>query len=101
MPTKFPLPWYRQSRNLWYVTLDGRQHNLGSDKNQGFERYHQLMSMEPEHRLVGTTIAAVLDAFLEWCNLHRASRTYYWYRTQCQAFLHFLPRGLHVEQLKP
>lgn len=101
MSTKFPQPWYRPSRGVWYVTLDGRQHNLGADKDQAFERYHQLMGMGPEQRLVGTTVAEVLDAFLDWCKLHRASRTYDWYRRQLQLFLNFLPRGLHVEQMKP
>lgn len=101
MSTKYPKPWYRPSRDVWYVTLNGRQHNLGSDKDKAFERYHQLMSMEPEQRLIGTTTAEVLDAYLDWCKIHRASRTYDWYLRQCQGFVNFLPRGLHVEQLKP
>ena len=29
---RFPKPWYRAQRGLWYVTLDGHQINLGSDK---------------------------------------------------------------------
>lgn len=101
MPTKFPKPWFRPGRNVWYVTLDGRQHNLGSDKDAAFERYHQLMGMEPEQRLIGTSVAEVLDAYLDWCKLHQAPRTYEWYRHYCQAFVDFLPHRLQVEQLKP
>lgn len=29
----FPKPWFRPSRNTWYVTLNGSQINLGSDKD--------------------------------------------------------------------
>ena len=27
-----PKPWYRKSRNVWYVEIDGKQHNLGPDR---------------------------------------------------------------------
>ena len=101
MTTKFPKPWYRPARGVWYVTLDGHQHKLGADKIEAFERYHQLMGMEPEQRLVGTSVAQVLDAFLEWTMIHRAPRTYEWYRDRCQAFLDFLPSRLQIEQFKP
>ncbi|HZZ82144.1 MAG TPA: hypothetical protein VFE62_26840 [Gemmataceae bacterium] len=40
---KFPKPWYRPSRGLWYVTLDGMQHNLGTNREQAFEKYKQLL----------------------------------------------------------
>lgn len=101
MSTKFPKPWYRPARGVWYVTLDGRQFNLGPDKEAAFEHYHQLMGLEPQQRLVGTSMAEVLDAFLEWCKSHRAIRTYEWYRDRCQAFVDFVPRGLKVQQFKP
>ena len=28
MPCGNPLPWFRPSRNVWYCTIDGVQHNL-------------------------------------------------------------------------
>src|SRR5262245_25584745 len=101
MSTKFPKPWFRAPRGAWYVTLDGRQINLGPHKDAAFERYHQLMGMPPEQRLVGTSVAEILDAYLEWCKAHRAARTFEWYHDRCQQFLDFIPRGLKVEQLKP
>lgn len=101
MSSKFPKPWYRATRGLWYVTLDGQQINLGSDKDAAFERYHQLMGMPAEQRLVGTSVAEILDAFLEWCKSNRAAGTYEWYLNRCQKFVNFIPRGLQVEQLKP
>jgi hypothetical protein len=26
-----PEPWYRKSRGVWHVQIDGKQHNLGAD----------------------------------------------------------------------
>ena len=39
---KFPKPWYRPSCGLWYVTLDGVQHNLGPDKDAAFKQLNEL-----------------------------------------------------------
>ena len=32
-----PQPWHRASRNAWFVTINGTQHNLGPDKKQALE----------------------------------------------------------------
>jgi hypothetical protein len=60
------------------VTLDGKQFNLGPDKDQAFEQYHRLMTMPPKQRLAGDSLAEIRDAFLEWCCTHRKPRTYEW-----------------------
>jgi len=101
MSKKFPKPWYRPTRGVWYVTVDGRQYNLGPDEDAAFDEYHRLMSSPPELRFHGETVAEIIDAFLEWCQLHRAPRTYEWYRERAQQFIDFIPRRLTVQQLKP
>lgn len=101
MTTKYRKPWYRATRGVWYVTLDGKQFNLGADKDQAFEQYHRLMTMPPEQRLAGDSLAEIFDAFLEWCLNHRKQRTYDWYKERIQQFLDFAPRGLTVSQMKP
>ncbi len=40
---KLPQPWFRPSRGLWYVTLDGKQHNLGPDETAAFTEYERLL----------------------------------------------------------
>ena len=101
MSKKYPKPWYRPARGLWYVTIDGRQYNLGPDEQAAFEQYHRLMNAPPEQRLSGETVAEIMDAFLEWCQIHRKPRTYEWYRDRSQQFIDFIPCGLKVSQLKP
>lgn len=97
---QFPKPFYRASRLLWYVQIDGKQINLGPDKQQAFDRYHKLM----QGRLRGVqdeAVVAVLDAFLDWAQQNNAPRTYDWYQRHIQEFVRFIPAELRVSQLTP
>lgn len=97
---QFPKPFYRRSRRLWYVQIDGKQVNLGADKQQAFDQYHKLM----RGQLRGThdeQAAAVLEAFLEWSQQNNAPRTYDWYRRHIQNFVSSVPSALRVSQLTP
>lgn len=38
-----PRPWQRKSNSVWYVTINGTQHRLGTDKKAAFDAYHALM----------------------------------------------------------
>ena len=41
---RFPQPFYRRPRKRWFVQLDGRQINLGPDRDHAYQRYHALMA---------------------------------------------------------
>jgi integrase len=99
----YPRPFFRAPRGLWYVQLGGRQVNLGPDRDEAFRRYHDLMARgrDEAEPATGDAVVSVLDAFLDWCQKHRAVRTYDWYRDYLQSFASSIPRGLTVERLKP
>lgn len=80
-----PQPWLRSDRGLWYVQLDGRQHNLGSNEEEAFRQFHEMLARPKEAPVPGTAIL-VMDDFLTWCKKHRASRTYDWYFERIQQF---------------
>ena len=40
----YPKPFFRKSRQLWYVQIDGRQINLGPDRDAAFTQYRDLMA---------------------------------------------------------
>ncbi|MBM4089684.1 MAG: hypothetical protein FJ276_09690 [Planctomycetes bacterium] len=82
---KFPKPWYRTQWGVWYVTLNGRQHNLGPNRAAAFRKYHELMRA-PAAKVSSDSVAAVLDAFLDWTEQNRP-KSYAWYRKHLQAFL--------------
>jgi hypothetical protein len=98
--TKFPKSWYRPSRRTWYVEIDGKQHNLGPDRDQALERYHALMSDRPRDADCSLAVG-VVDSFLEWVRQNQAQRTYEWYRRHCEAFARSISPLLPVGQLKP
>ncbi len=41
-------PWYRKSTGNWYVTVRGKQHNLGPDHREAERKYHALMQRQGE-----------------------------------------------------
>lgn len=100
----FPKPFFKKSRNTWYVEIDRKQINLGPDKDAAFRQYHELMARQPDPPAKQSDelpVAQALDLFLDWCLKHKAERTYDWYRQYLQSFLDALPRGLTVKDLRP
>ena len=41
----FPKPFFRASRKLWYVQLNGRQINLGRDKDEAFKKFTNFLPL--------------------------------------------------------
>lgn len=95
-----PKPWFRKSRKSWFVTIGGVQHNLGTNKKEAQQLFHQLMRQPQRHKVSPESIAAIADAFLDWTFRNRAEATFEWYRERLQSFLQNHP-DLTVAQIKP
>jgi integrase len=98
-------PWYRSDRRSWFVSIDGVRHNLGPNKKCAFARFHEMMVRPVKRRLASDSLVTIIDAFLEWCQNHRAADTYQWYRDRLQRFADIHPnlttrdlRPFHVQQ---
>ena len=99
---RFPKPWFRKNRRRWFVQIDRHQVNLGPNREAAFHRYHELMNRPKQPTFVpAETVLALIDAFLDWREKHRAEATYEWYRDRLQQFPRFIPHELHVTDLKP
>jgi integrase/recombinase XerD len=101
----FPKPFFRKSRQLWYVQLDERQINLGPDRDAAFVQYRDLMAAPKLPAAVTVTSTAQLvvvlcDRFLEWVELHRSAGTYQWYWWRLQSFCRRYPE-LTIDELRP
>jgi hypothetical protein len=59
-----PKPFYRKSRDTWYVEVDGRQINLGKDRDAAFQRYHAIMAAPPEVRQASLTGCSIRSRWL-------------------------------------
>ncbi len=97
----FPKPFFKKGRGVWYVEIDRKQVNLGSDKDEAFRRYHQFMSQPQPKYVAADSVLGVVDAYLEWCSKHRAPDTYRWYRDRLQEFARHIDPTLSVAQLRP
>jgi integrase len=95
----FAKPFFKASRNTWYVQIGTKQHNLGPDRQQAFERYHELMRHQPREADCSLAVG-VLDAFLSWAKNNKKPRTYEWYQRHIQVFARSVPVLLSTGQLK-
>lgn len=98
-------PFYRSSRRLSYVQLDGKQINLGPDEKEAWRRYHGMMTargVEVEVAPVDASLCVVVvDQFLGWVEKRKSPRTYEWYRRHLRNLAAAIPRSLAVADLKP
>ena len=80
-----PKPWYRKERKAWFVTINGKRHNLGAEKKEAFKQFHQMMASPATIQQV--SVFSLMDAFLEWTLNHRAYRTYEFYQERLKRFV--------------
>jgi integrase len=98
-----PKPWYRQDRDAWFVTINGRRYNLGPDRDAAHDRFHELMLTGGEEQGGNgvVTVFQLFDDFLEWTKSQRAANTYNWYRDFLERFSAFLGNDRVALRLKP
>jgi hypothetical protein len=94
----YPKPFFRKARQLWYVQIDGRQINLGPERETAFAQYRDLMAAPrsasplPVVSASAATLVVVLcDKFLDWVQRHRSAGTYQWYWWRLQSFCRRYP----------
>ena len=98
-PTK---PWFRKSNKKWYVWHDGKQVNLGPDKKEAHQKFHQLMAEPKKARVIANSgsLIELVDSFLEWCQNHRAPDTYEWYRYRLERLCREYPK-MRAASMRP
>jgi integrase len=55
---------------------------------------------KPRPAVAAEGVIAVIEKFLDWCETHRAAKTYEWYRWRLQLFAETIDRNLTVQQLR-
>ncbi len=95
-----PKPWFWKARDGWYVTVGGTRHPLGQDKDEAYDRFYSIMRQPQQRKVSRDTLAAIIDAFLEWVLKNRSPDTYEWYRYRLQRFIEQYP-DLRASELRP
>ncbi len=91
---KFAKPWFRPSRESWYVTLGGKQHCLGRCTEEQAHERAVLLKKKLKHQpeVTSADLPAVIDAFLDWLKSRRAPDTFEWYRYRLERLARKYPR---------
>ncbi|MEM8945763.1 MAG: tyrosine-type recombinase/integrase [Planctomycetota bacterium] len=71
-----PKPFFRKSKNAWYLQIGKRQISLGKDKKQAWARYHELMAEKRSTEDETVTIETLLEHYLDWVQKNRSAGTY-------------------------
>ena len=96
---KFAKPWYHPSRGVRYVTLHGKQHNLGPDREAAFQKYGDLLAHPPKPESTEpvpappTYLVGLIQKFMADLRANAAADTIEWYRHRLQLFVDYL--GAH------
>jgi integrase len=106
---KFPKPFFKKSHDCWYVQIQGQQHRLSKDRDEAFDRYHELMSevkkaarfQTPEKPNGPLTLGQLWDRYLKVVSKELAPKTIGWYQEKVPPFLEHLGREMPVEAIKP
>ena len=79
------------------MQLNGKQLNLGPNKDEAFKQHHELMAKRGETRSVVVTdagadaiLVVLLDNFIVWCFGNRAPKTCDSYKDYLQSFINSL-----------
>jgi len=96
-----PKPFFRRQTKSWYIQIGKRQINLGRDKEQAWNKYHEIMSDDCDLNYYQATIAQLLDAYLDWCQKRRSEGTYDNNLRYCKSFVDCIGKKLRIRQLKP
>jgi hypothetical protein len=107
---KFPKPWYRPSRGVWYVTLNDKQHNLGPDREAAFKKYGELLANPPKEEpketppVLPTLLVGLIQEFMADLRANAATDTIEWYRYRLQLLVDHLStldrQGMAVTELE-
>ncbi len=97
---KMPKPFFRTQTKSWYVQINGKQHNLGADKEIAMQEYGRLIAGR-QPVTDRTTVVTLLFQFLTWCKEHRAASTHEQYAFYIHRFAKFIGDSLLIEKLTP
>lgn len=108
----YPKPFFRANRGLWYIQIDGHQHNLGpgSAEDADIKAAELKKSLrdapgEPSPAVDSRTVIGLIQEFMAHVRANFADDTIEWYRYRLQLFVNYLlaeDKGdLLISEFKP
>ncbi len=102
---RIPKPWYRASKDAWYVEIGGRPTRLAKghgNEKAAIDAFYKIMANGSGRLPDADTlrVATICDLFLDHSQKHHVPDTYFYYRHFLQDFCD-LYGTLRVQDLKP
>ncbi|TWU49424.1 tyrosine-type recombinase/integrase [Rubripirellula reticaptiva] len=91
-------PFFRKSKNAWYLQLGKRQVSLGREKKQAWQKYHQLMA-DSEPIRETATVEMLFERYLDWVEENRKPGTYSKIRDNLSSFAKFIGKQTKIATL--
>jgi integrase len=95
-----PKPFFKKSRQCWYVEINRKQIRLGTEREKAFDLYHQLMTQPREQPVTAGSLVELVDLFLDWVQKRRSRDTYEWYRYRLRRLVDKFP-SIRAMSLRP
>jgi integrase len=98
-------PWFRKDSQAWFICINGKQMNLGKEKEEAHRRFHEIMATNapPKKEELSVHLAVeLIELFLQWTEAHRAPKTLKGYKDFLTSFVASLPdKNIPTDKLKP
>lgn len=98
-PSREPKPFFRTSKNCWYLQVGKRQISLGPDKKMASQRYHEIMSDRETLTSETATIETLFEHYLDWVENNRKPGTYGKIRTNLSRFAAYIGKSKRASTL--
>lgn len=82
-----PRPYFRSQRGCWYVQIGKKQIRLSKDKEEAWNRYHQIM-VRRGNLSDDPMVSEVLESFQAWSEDNHEESTQKYYADYQKSFWH-------------
>jgi integrase len=97
-----PKPFLRKQTQSWYLKLGKEFINLGKDREEAFEQYHEIMAKRRTATAAAQdSVAYLMDLRWNWVKKHGAESTADRMKPVLRSFKHFVGPKLKVHKLRP
>ena len=96
-----PRPFWRESKQAWYLQVGKRQISLGREREKADEKYGQIMADRQQLRVAVTAVTLLFERYLDWCKRERDEKTYDWYVHFLTSFAKTINKRLTIHQIEP
>lgn len=96
-----PKPFFRSFTQTWYVTIRGKQINLGPDEKSAFDKYHELMAGRGLAQTRYSTVSDLFESYLAWLFKNRSQGTYEKAVHYLSLFARFTGKSFQISRLEP